>query len=329
MKNIKNCCSKKSCFIELPRCNCKNSCSKNQYTISNVGAMGPRGATGPTGPTGPTGVAGGTSRVIARSTTTLSPENNAKVESYENNGSVYLDFFIPRGLPGESLAIKAGNVKSVESNQPAQVTDRYEKDIHYLDFEIPKGAQGQNGQNGEKGEKGETGIAEKIVISQVNTVDYTEPAKIDDVFENNTHNLTFQIPRGEPFKSSKSVAELVKNFSQKISTAGEKIQFDLGTFRNCQTTNTSIEKIKAGMYKVDFGVCLAINNKVKFQLYINDFAIANTSIIIGTNTFAHKSIFVDAPEGASLTLRVSETTDAFDFVKDESYAYVTLTPVLF
>lgn len=60
-----------------------------------------------------------------------------------------------------------------------------------------KGEKGDTGDKGEKGEKGDTGESEQISIDEVITVENSEEADVTDDFENNTHRLTFYIPKGE------------------------------------------------------------------------------------------------------------------------------------
>lgn len=60
-----------------------------------------------------------------------------------------------------------------------------------------KGEKGDTGEKGEQGEKGDTGESEHVNIKEVVTVDDSKSADIIDNFENNVHNLTFYIPKGE------------------------------------------------------------------------------------------------------------------------------------
>lgn len=102
------------------------------------------------------------------------------VESYEpaeitdrfENEIRYFDFKIPkgetgpqgpRGLPGEigiSEVITIDKTETVGSDEPAEVQDDFDRNIHHLTFYIPKGvtgAQGPQGVPGAKGDKGEQG----------------------------------------------------------------------------------------------------------------------------------------------------------------------------
>lgn len=144
-------------------CFCRERCvdtSKGQTGPTGpMGRQGPMGATGPTGATGntgPTGPAGG--EVVARITTTMSPDEEAKVISSNQGNTTYLDFFIPRGETGPMEKIKAGFVITAEPDEKAEVTERLVDNTRYFDFVIPKGQKGDKGDTGEKGEKGEIGI---------------------------------------------------------------------------------------------------------------------------------------------------------------------------
>lgn len=117
-----------------------------QGATGSTGPTGPTGATGITGPTGPTGAAGGT--VVARSTTTVLPSENASVMSSQINNTTYLDFYIPKGETGQSDSIIAGNVEAVSPDDNPVITDRYDHGLHYLDFKIPRGATGEKGEPG-------------------------------------------------------------------------------------------------------------------------------------------------------------------------------------
>lgn len=175
----------KKCEISLyPKCD--NFRRETLQTISAgitgaTGATGPTGATGvtgPTGPTGPTGTPGTVANFIeVRSTRSIEPEYEAQVVQNQIDDTVFLDFYIPkgitgpkgdkgdtgpRGLPGEigiSEVITIDGTETVEPNEKAEVQDDFDRNIHHLTFYIPKGEKGQTGPQGLKGEKGETGVA--------------------------------------------------------------------------------------------------------------------------------------------------------------------------
>lgn len=59
------------------------------------------------------------------------------------------------------------------------------------------GPTGPKGDRGDIGPVGETGISHEIIIDEIKTINPDEPAKVQDEFNNNTHYLTFYIPKGE------------------------------------------------------------------------------------------------------------------------------------
>lgn len=126
-----------------------------------VGPTGPRGEKGDIGPVGETGIS---HEIIIDETKTINPDEPAKVQDEFNNNTHYLTFYIPKGEKGEQGSIG------------------------------PKGEQGDTGPMGLPGEKG---ISEIIIIDKTETVEPDEPAKIQDDFNDNTHHLTFYIPKGE------------------------------------------------------------------------------------------------------------------------------------
>lgn len=146
------CCCKTVCEQR----NCGNCLTKTKLCEKIVyGPQGPRGPKGEKGDTGPTGPSG--ENIEVRSTQTLPPNQEAKVESFHQENTTYLDFFIPRGVDGQIKEVFAGITKQVEADEPANVVDRYEDNVHYFDFSIPKGEKGEQGATGEKGPAGERG----------------------------------------------------------------------------------------------------------------------------------------------------------------------------
>ena len=126
-----------------------------------VGPTGPKGDRGDIGPVGETGIS---HEIIIDETKTINPDEPAKVQDEFNNNTHYLTFYIPKGEKGEQGSIG------------------------------PKGEQGEPGPMGLPGEKG---ISEIFIIDKTETVEPDEPAKIQDDFNDNTHHLTFYIPKGE------------------------------------------------------------------------------------------------------------------------------------
>ena len=129
-----------------------------------VGPTGPKGDRGDIGPVGETGIS---HEIIIDETKTINPDEPAKVQDEFNNNTHYLTFYIPKGEKGEQGSIG------------------------------PIGPKGEKGEPGPMGLPGEKGISEIIIIDKTETVEPDEPAKIQDDFNDNTHHLTFYIPKGE------------------------------------------------------------------------------------------------------------------------------------
>ena len=129
-----------------------------------VGPTGPKGEKGDIGPVGETGIS---HEIIIDETKTINPDEPAKVQDEFNNNTHYLTFYIPKGEKGEQGSIG------------------------------PIGPKGEKGEPGPMGLPGEKGISEIFIIDKTETVEPDEPAKIQDDFNDNTHHLTFYIPKGE------------------------------------------------------------------------------------------------------------------------------------
>ena len=129
-----------------------------------VGPTGPKGDRGDIGPVGETGIS---HEIIIDETKTINHDEPAKVQDEFNNNTHYLTFYIPKGEKGEQGSIG------------------------------PIGPKGEKGETGPMGLPGEKGISEIIIIDKTETVEPDEPAKIQDDFNDNTHHLTFYIPKGE------------------------------------------------------------------------------------------------------------------------------------
>ena len=132
-----------------------------------VGPTGPKGDRGDIGPVGETGIS---HEIIIDETKTINPDEPAKIQDEFNNNTHYLTFYIPKGEKGEQ-----GSIGPVG----------------------PKGEKGEKGEPGPMGLPGEKGISEIFIIDKTETVEPDEPAKIQDDFNDNTHHLTFYIPKGE------------------------------------------------------------------------------------------------------------------------------------
>ena len=129
-----------------------------------VGPTGPKGDRGDIGPVGETGIS---HEIIIDETKTINPDEPAKVQDEFNSNTHYLTFYIPKGEKGEQGSIG------------------------------PIGPKGEKGEPGPMGLPGEKGISEIFIIDKTETVEPDEPAKIQDDFNDNTHHLTFYIPKGE------------------------------------------------------------------------------------------------------------------------------------
>lgn len=138
------------------------------------GPKGLKGDKGDTGPTGPRGENGPTTIEIGI-TETGEPDTESLVTNVGTDKNVILNFKIPRGspgvkgekgdvgprgLPGEigiSEVITIDGTETVEADEPAEVLDDFDRNIHHLTFYIPKGEQGIQGLKGDAGPRGDKG----------------------------------------------------------------------------------------------------------------------------------------------------------------------------
>lgn len=96
----------------------------NIHTLDFIIPKGEKGETGPQGPKGEQGEKG---------------EQGDKGEKGDQG---------PRGLPGEigiSQVITIDGTETIEPDEPAEVQDDFERNIHHLTFYIPKGEDGLDG----------------------------------------------------------------------------------------------------------------------------------------------------------------------------------------
>ena len=153
-----------------------------------AGVTGPTGATGATGPTGPVGATGPSGEtILVRSTTTLAPDQDAKVTTYHTGNTTFLDFGIPKGDIGPKG--DKGDIGLQGNAGPKG--DKGEKGDAG-----PQGPKGDKGDTGPRGFPGEIGRSEMISIDTTETVNPGEDAQVMDTFENNVHHLSFFIPQG-------------------------------------------------------------------------------------------------------------------------------------
>lgn len=145
--------------------NCHKNCCNNFpenccHTICNVGIPGPQGVQGvqgvpgPIGPTGPQGVQGVQGIIGPTGVTGNTGPTGATGATGPTGPAGAI------GPTGNAETIKIGEVKTIESNMQASVTDNKIGTEHILTFAIPKGADGVDGtkgQDGIDGMKGEMG----------------------------------------------------------------------------------------------------------------------------------------------------------------------------
>lgn len=132
------------------------------------GEIGPQGIQGEKGATGPKGEAGPTTIEVGI-TETGDFGTDAIVTNTGTNKDVILNFKIPQGIPGEkgekgdtgpigprglpgeigiSEVITIDGTETVESDEPAEVQDDFDRNIHHLTFYIPRGEKGETGAPG-------------------------------------------------------------------------------------------------------------------------------------------------------------------------------------
>lgn len=213
----------------------------------------------------------GSSTIEVGKTTTLYPFQDASVKNVGTKENAILEFAIPRGKDGDKITI--GKTETLDANARARVVDNYVNNIHTLDFYIPQGFDGADGDVGPKGDmgpKGDTGESEKITVVETRTIDPGSNANITDNFTNNTHNLTFLIPRGNTGPAGppgskgdtgsailEAYASLYENNGNSYTlTANTPNQVELGSVSASKEVDTSftntIKINKQGMYKIDY-----------------------------------------------------------------------------
>ncbi len=344
-----------------------NKCTCNQYKYCYI--TGPKGEDG-------------TGTIEVGKTITLYPFQDASVKNIGTKENAILEFYIPRGKDGDKITI--GKTETLDANARARVVDNYVNNIHTLDFYIPQGFDGADGDVGPKGDtgesekinivetrtidagleasvtddfkdnthnltflipkgmqgdigpqgvKGEIGISEKINIVETKTIDAGNNASVTDNFSNNTHNLTFMIPKGE--KGSTSIpayASLYENNGNSYTlNPGRSNQIELGTTsasKNVDTSFTNTVRIKnSGTYKIDYFFSAQSNSagdisltlrkenveipgsKITVKVADSGHAVFNGSIIVNLN--ANEKIDMAVSSDNSLTLTPGENTIAY------------------
>lgn len=166
------------------KCSCGKNYEKAQKIIEEAnenvkyryiqGPQGPKGDKGDRGEIGPQGPQGenGPTTIEVGITETSEPETEAIVTNVGTNKDVILNFKIPRGKPGEkgeqgetwpigprglpgeigiSQVITIDGTETVEPDEPTEVQDDFDANIHHLTFYIPKGEKGEQGPVGPQG----------------------------------------------------------------------------------------------------------------------------------------------------------------------------------
>lgn len=81
---------------------------------------------------------------------------NGRLYVWESTEKKWINGGYIKGEKGDSDKINVGKVFVVDE-AGAKVVDNYDKNVHNLDFYIPRGPKGENGIDGKDGEKGEQG----------------------------------------------------------------------------------------------------------------------------------------------------------------------------
>lgn len=149
-----------------------------------------------------------------------------------------------------TTTLDAGNVESVESDELPEVNDRYEGDVHFLDFKIPKG---ERGAIGPQGLPGEIGISEVIAIDGTETVDFFEPAEVQDDFDRNIHHLTFYIPKGTPGAPNINVS-VYNSKSQSINNARPLVLDEILINNGMEVHDDYIKVPYDGTYLINYSI---------------------------------------------------------------------------
>ncbi len=273
---------KKICKSLKNKCDCFNE----NLRIPTI-TTGPRGPQGPTGATGPTGPMGGT--VVARSTTTVSSDENAAVMSSLQDNTTYLDFYIPKGVTGESDTIVAGNVESVSPDEKATVSDRYSLGLHYLDFKIPRGVTGEKGDKGDKGEKGDPGLETETDVKGAYIISYN-----DD-------------PNNFPVEGK----EIPSNGRLPLM----RLELDYGDIIELDSTDNTIQFNKTGVYGVTFTTNAYVKKTgVQFDP-VTDF------VSVAFREAGNQNIIAAATSWSSTECAVNMTGQALFVVSDLATAY--------
>lgn len=315
------------------------------------GPTGPKGEIGPTGPRGENGF----STVDVGETKTGEANTNAMVENVGTNKNAILNFTIPKGESGDKIII--GKTETLDANARARVEDTYAENVHTLDFYIPQGFDGVNGEIGPKGEQGEPGISERIEVINTKTVDSGQLAEVKDEFTDNTHYLTFLIPKGEKGDIGTkgdigptgpqglvgtaildSYASLYEdNGNSYMLTANTPNQVELS--KNSQVKNMDISftntvKVQnTGIYKIDyfFSSVASAQSNISIELRKENVTINGTKITRKVNNqeyvWFNGSIIVSLNKSEKVDLAVSSTTNVTLTPDEDTVSYLSIMQI--
>ena len=158
----------------------------------------------PTGKTGPTGQA---ATIEVESTVTGEPGTQASVENVGTTGAAKLKFTIPRGNTGQNgqdgqngitPTLAAGNVETLEPDQPATASVTGEGPAYQINLGIPRGQTGAQGAPGQNGQDGQDGQTPTIAVGTVTTLDPGQDATAEITGQTPNLTLNLGIPEGPP-----------------------------------------------------------------------------------------------------------------------------------
>ena len=316
----------------------KNKCKKCYIQ----GPTGPKGETGPTGPKGENGF----STVDVGETKTGEANTNAMVENVGTNKNAILNFTIPKGEAGDKIII--GKTETLDANARARVEDTYAENVHTLDFYIPQGFDGVNGEIGPKGEQGDPGISEKIEVINTKTVDSGQLAEVKDEFTDNTHYLTFLIPKGDKgdmgpqglvgtaiLDSYASLYEDNGNSYMLVANTPNQVELSKNSqIKNMDISFTNAVKVlNAGIYKIDyfFSSVASAQSDISIELRKENITINGTKITKKVNNqeyvWFNGSIIVSLNKDEKIDLAVSSTTNVTLTPDEDTVSYLNIIKI--
>ncbi len=256
-----------------------------------------KGEKGDRGEQGPTTIKIGTTELVEAT-------EPAEVLNEGSNRDLVLHFKIPKGMTGEKgekgepgpATIKIGNVVTIDPGEAAEVVNTGTPSDVVLEFRIPKGEQGDKGDTGEIGPRGlpgEIGISEHINVEETETVEPGEAAQVLDTFENNVHNLSFFIPKGEKGDTGArgpAGESFVSSYGMLYKTSQDQLMVQQGTdtiipmneqgpalFTSYE--NNSIKIQESGFYLVSYLLCAGANEECALTMSV----MANSLLQPATN----------------------------------------------